>query len=162
MDAILTFLAPYKLWIYIGLAILVAGIAWSVDNAYSEAAKVPGLEKQIKDLNSEINDLLSKCKNAQEITSTVSQKYEDDDTKRNADLNELRGLPASCLAIHSASQANGSNATDKQNQPDSGAQISSAFLINYAGECEADRIKVIALQDFINKTWDSFDGTAGK
>lgn len=142
-----------------GVAILIiAAIIFRISSAFVEAAKVPELEAEIQELRNEKETILANFKQAQEITQTVSQDYENQIAIRDADIARLSSRPAKCLPISTTKAASGSNAANGADQPDKSNGIPDTALYRYAGECETDRIKVNALQSFIDKTWATFYG----
>jgi len=146
-------LSGWKLYAGIGALVILSLVIWRVNHAFNEAAKVPELERELEIQKLALKIQSEKYIAAQNLTQTVSVKYENDISKRDAALKRLRQRPAACVPVHTASGPSSGNATHQPDQPLAGVGVSSSFLIDFAGSCETDRIKVNALQDFINTTW---------
>lgn len=131
--------------------VLIAGLLiYKVNHAFNEAAKVPGLEKELAIQKEALRIQSERFVAAKTLTQTVSKNYEDLLTKRDNDISRLRQRPAHCVPVQFATPTNGINAADKLNKPYNADGVSSSFLIEFAYDAETDRAKVIGLQNFIN------------
>lgn len=148
-----TFLLGWRIYAVLGGLIAFIGLGLYINHIFLQAAKVPGLEKEVSDLQLQMKTQADKYEEANKITQKVGDDYEKAITKRDADIKRLSKRPASCISVYPAQPASGSDATNQPDKPSAGNGVSSSFLISYSGECETDRIKVIALQDFIAKVW---------
>jgi len=84
------------------------------------------------------------CIKSQEITTNAENTF---NAGRNQLDNDLSSLPApSCIKISTTS---GSDATNQPNKPSHRDAVNTDILYKFAAACEVDRLKVIALQQFI-------------
>ena len=83
-----------------------------------------------------------KCQEAKQISTSVSQKYEDQISALSSELNRVRNAtPAVVYVTRKASRPNA--AATKQSGSCSANAIDSGKFIDFAGNCETDRLKVI-------------------
>lgn len=147
------FFTGWKFYLYLGIGIVLLGIAWKINHAFIEASKVPSLESTISALNNQIIEERERVKKNQQLTETISQTYETNLSKLDSDIKRLRSRAAQCYALSSAAETNRNNAASLTGIPPSANGISSDWLIDFAADSEKDRLKVLGLQSFINKIY---------
>lgn len=101
-----------------------------------------------KELTAQVQADIKLCDSDKAKTTKAETYYETQIVALNSELNKLRKRPSTCIPI--TRPASGSNATDKPSKSgDGNGAVTSGALLDFAGECEIDRIKVITLQGFI-------------
>lgn len=140
-----------KFYLILAGVLAIIGVLWQVNNWRVDAGKVPGLEAQLKTAGTELENQKKSCEAAKTTTQEVTKNYENLLAQRDADIAELRKRPATCVPIYISRSASGGDAAHQPNLAGEGNGVSSSFLIDFAGSCETDRIKVITLQDYINR-----------
>lgn len=86
------------------------------------------------------------------ISERVSNDYQATIDQLNLDLKRMRVKQVHCHVLASAS-AKPNETTSKRKLPE-GNGLRSDWLREFSGRCEAERLKVIGLQNFINQTWE--------
>lgn len=115
--------------------------------------------KQAKALDTQKTELENKCTADKKITEDISSDYQSKINQLNGQLASLRmRMPSVCIPVITG-QANGSHASSTAGQH--GGQnggITSDALYGFSGECETYRLRLIGLQNFVNKVWAQNDG----
>lgn len=142
-------------WIMIGIGAVITFLIClglnTIDVDRIEANNTATLQAQIK------SDT-DKCKQDQQITSAASTRYENQITFLNSELERLRNTAPAVVYVTKPSIRPNATAPKQSGQSVANA-IDSGTFIDYSGDCESDRLKVIGLQDFINKVWEANDPT---
>ena len=86
------------------------------------------------------------------ITEEVSNEYQNNIASLNAELERVRDIQADCIPV--TFTARGNYAAASEEELPEGNALRSDWLYDYAGRAERTRIKLIACQKFINRTWD--------
>lgn len=124
------------------LASIIAYTAHSLD--------VDRLElKAEKDKQAQVQYDVKQCQEAKDLTAKSEQDYESQIAKRDADIAALKLRYGTCAIMPVAKPARVSHAANQPNKPSKSDGILISSLLDYAGECEKDRIKVVTLQGFI-------------
>lgn len=90
------------------------------------------------------------CENDKKIANEVSNDYQEKLTALDIQLLELRGLyDTTCVKVNSSSS--GHNATTAEGELRGQDGIEAKWLIEYAGDAERVRLRLISCQDFINR-----------
>lgn len=97
------------------------------------------------------NSTISEHEKNKAITEEVANEYEATIAGLSADVKRLQQRPMRCHAV--AGQGGGTDAAATATKLPSGNGIRSDWLYDFAGRCEAERLKVIGLQNFINRTY---------
>ncbi len=90
---------------------------------------------------------IKQCQDSKQITTKAETDYETQITTLNNELKRLRNQPSTCVPV--TRPASKRNATKLTSKPSNGNGVTSGALLEYAGECETDRVKVNVLQGFI-------------
>lgn len=83
------------------------------------------------------------------ITEEVSNAYQNDINKLNADIKRLRKRPARCVTVTRSASSNIKPTTKPKLSERNG--LSSEWLYDYAGRAEQTRLTLLACQNFINQ-----------
>lgn len=139
-------------WIQIGIAAsITAGAAWTLHSL--DVYRIE--DKQRAELSSITLQLEAKCKAEKKLTEesngSLHKNYSSIEHKRD-DAKRLQS--SSCIGLSiagkvDAKSAGGGHAAENGIETD--------WLRDYAADCERYRQERIALEDFINKTWESHE-----
>lgn len=145
LEALIRFRIP------ILLAILASGAfflgRWCVTIAKDNEA----LRSQIL----EAERTISQYKEGLRITEDAQNEYQDTINRLNADLKRLRANPVRCHTV--AAPAGDADESPAGEQLPVGNGLRSDWLYDFAGRCEGERLKVLGLQNFINKMYERGD-----
>ena len=92
------------------------------------------------------------CNADKKITEDADAKIQSDNAALNKRINTLLLQPARCVPVI-AKRTGGATAKGQQGQASGDAGINSGWLIQYAGECEEDRLQLNDLIDFVDAVW---------
>ena len=100
---------------------------------------------------------IAACERDKNLTKEVSDGYQKQVaslTARIADLKRVR--PSSCIPVaNPAARCDGSASSGGHAGANGQSGVTSDFLYDFAGEAETYRLRLIACQSFISKTWAS-------
>lgn len=103
------------------------------------------------ELASQATALNTRCETEKETTREVSHEYQTKLSSLNAQLARLKRVQSRCILPESDAPAGRDGATPAGQLPRSNG-ISTDWLIEYAGNAEETRLKLLSCQDFITKT----------
>lgn len=124
------------------LALLIAYALHAWDVSIIEA-------KQTKAIAEQVTFDITKCEASKQITAKSEQDYETEIAKRDADIAALKLRYGTCAIMPVAKPTRISHATNQPDKPSKPDGILISSLLDYADQCETDRIKVMTLQGFI-------------
>lgn len=143
------FLLGWRLYVAIAGLIAFAGFGLYINHIFNEAAKVPGLELQIVQLQKDKDQ----CSKDKLITEGASHDYQVTLSNTLKQLHDYKlQHPARCI-VPITGQANGLNGSSSQAINAGTYGIGSGWLLDFSNEAEQYRLQVIGLQKFINDTW---------
>lgn len=129
-------------------ALFFGSMAWLVWDYRGTKAKNADLRQTLKQVEETINlqneNIL--------ISERVSNDYQATINLLNDDIKRLRLNQARCHTV--VSKASGVDGSSAKPELPEGNGVRSDWLYDFAGRCEAERLKVIGLQNFINRTWE--------
>lgn len=102
------------------------------------------------------NMTISHYENNNTITEEVGNEYQNSLNTLDADARRLRNVPVRCYPV--AGTTGGIDASAAKDKLSEGIGIRSEWIYDFAGRCEAERLKVIGLQNFINRIYDARAG----
>lgn len=137
----------------IALVIVVGIIGWRINHAFNEAAKVPGLKKEVALYKEALRIQSENFIAAKKLTQKVSQNYENLLSQRDADFNRVQRKASTCVIVQPSPSTNRPNATDKPDKQNIANGIFAGTFFDFSRECETDRAKVIGLQEFIKEVY---------
>jgi len=103
-------------------------------------------------LSQQKNALTKECNADKQLTKNAEDKYESQISGLNKQLAVVSLLPSSCVPII-ADNTRRISSKVKSKPHKSNAGITQSTLINFAGQCEHDRIEMNNLIDFVNAVW---------
>ncbi len=109
---------------------------------------------QLKDTKEDLataNTTIEQHVKNKQITEEVANEYQATIAELNANISRLQRQPVRCHPITGA--AGGNNAATAATKLPRGNGVSSAFLYDFAGRCERERLKVKGLQSFVNRLY---------
>lgn len=110
------------------------------------------LKNALKELKT-ANDAILVYEENTIITEEVGNEYQNTIDKLHADIKRLQSRNIRCVPV--AGTAGWTNAGTAETKLSGRGGISSEWIIDFAGRCEGERLKVIGLQNFINRIYDS-------
>lgn len=120
-----------------------------LDVARIEAKYTHKLEKQAKGLRQQ-------CEREKAITTEVSRDYQKDIDRLNKRLSARRlQRPAACVAV-AAGTAGGRDGTARSATDGRTHGIDAQSLRDFSGDAETYRLRLIACQAFVDKTWHEY------
>ncbi len=128
-----SFLLGWKLYAGIAVIVMVSILAWRVNHAFNEAAKVEGLEQQLKTATEALEAFKIQCAESKKPANEAND-YDYKNTKNSLTLclNQLRKSP-NCVPISRPP----SRVEISSGQPTSGITVAAIIANNI--ECQADR-----------------------
>lgn len=148
-------LSHVRILSYIVMALILGLVIYTFNNALNEAAKVPGLQREVESQKALFKAQAEQCEKNKQITEKVSNDYQNNLAKLNLDLGRLRKRPATCIAVQSTSDSSGHNGSDFRQFNVRPYGISDQWLYDYAGDAERYRIQLNACQTFVKDVWAS-------
>lgn len=116
--------------------VIVGFITYRIADWRNEAAKVPGLEAQLKQAKIDYEALRVQCQESKQPAIEANQyDYTKLNTSLTSCLNQLRKSTTYCVPVHSARPTNGVEAAGGQ----SPSGITESAIIANNIECQADR-----------------------
>lgn len=106
-----------------------------------------------KDIKDAVNEQKNICAAAKRITEEVSNDYQKSLSDLNGRVAARKLQPQNCIAVLSGA-ASGHPAATGTNADGSAHGINVADLREFAADAERYRLRLIACQAFINKTWE--------
>lgn len=144
-----------KIGLIIAFLLSTGAVIWRINHAFNEAAKVDGLEQQIRILKVQHQADKDQCEADKVLTEKVETDYENklsDLSDQLADIKRLR--PNKCV-FPTAGQASQFNAAADNGKPAAENGLETDWLYDFAGTCEGFRLQIIGLQEFINRLYES-------
>jgi len=128
-------------------------ILFAITAAFGSGWYIRGM-KAHSDTKAAVNVAISlergACKDAMAITTKVGVEYETKISRLNGKLRAIRLRPAICVPLAS-STASGDNASAGRNQLAGTHGIDAGQLLEFAGDAESYRIRLISCQDFVRQ-----------
>ena len=95
-------------------------------------------------------DSFGQCETDKKISYEVSNDYQEKLSSLDVQLNDLRGLyNKQCIAVNSASCGHNAATTETKLRVQNG--INAEWLIEYSGDAERVRLRLIACQDYLKR-----------
>jgi hypothetical protein len=104
-----------------------------------------------RELSSQASELQAHCEEEKKITKDVSHEYQTKLSSLNAQLARLKRVQSHCIVPGTAGGRDGEAERGKPSGPDG---VSTAWLLEFAGEAERYRLQLISCQDFIRRVHD--------
>lgn len=134
------------------VAIIVLFGLWRLEVAETKSLKgeITGLEQYLDEAQKEVDQ----CVSDKALTEKVSNDYQRSIGSLRSQLNSLRNNPR-CIPVQTPSPTDGHNGTTAERKLSGADGLRAGYLLEYAGNAEETRLKLIACQKFVNQLYES-------